>query len=79
MTAKANATPPTVTLEGEIEVIVGTGLFTAKSTAADVPPPGDGLTTVNFAIAAVARLLAGRVAFKLVAELYVVAIDAPFH
>ena len=70
---------PASTLVGSILAIVGTGLFTAKSTAADVPPPGDGLTTVNFAIAAVARLLAGRVAFKLVAELYVVAIDAPFH
>ena len=70
---------PASTLAGLILPIAGAGLFTEKSTAGDVPPPGDGLTTVNFAIAAFARLLAGSVTFKVVAELYVVAIGAPFH
>src|SRR5580704_3286186 len=70
---------PASALAGLILVIAANGLFTEKSTAEDVPPPGDGLATVNFAIVAVARLLAGSVALKFVAELYVVAIGAPFH
>ena len=69
VTVSANAALPTVPLEGEIEVIAGTGLFTGKSTPNEVPPPGDGLTTVNIAIVAVAKLLAGMVAPKFVAEL----------
>jgi hypothetical protein len=59
--------------------MAGIGLFTAKSTAEDVPPPGGAFTTVNFAIVPVARLPAGTLALKLVAEPYVVAMGAPFH
>lgn len=70
---------PASALAGLILVIAANGLFTEKSTAEDVPPPGDGLTTVNFAIVAFARLPAGSVALNVVAELYVVTIGAPFH
>jgi len=44
-----------------------------------VPPPGAGLVTVSLAIVAVVRLLAGMVAFRVVAELKVAAIGEPFH
>jgi len=78
MSSKVPADPAS-TLAGLILVIAGTGFFTEKSTAEDVPPPGEGLTTVNFAIVAVARLLAGSVLLNVVAELYVVTIGTPFH
>jgi hypothetical protein len=70
---------PASTLAGLILLIAGCGLFTEKSAAGDVPPPGDGFTTVNFAIVPFARLLAVSVTLKFVAELNVVAIGAPFH
>jgi len=37
---------PTVFESGEMELVVGTGLFTVKVWAFEVPPPGVGLTTV---------------------------------
>jgi hypothetical protein len=49
VTVSVNAAPPTVPLEGDIDVIVGVGLggvATVKVNCADVPPPGDGFTTV---------------------------------
>jgi hypothetical protein len=60
---------PAVTLVGLTLVIVGTGLSTSKSTAADVPPPGDGFTTVTWATVPFASLLAASVTLKLIAEL----------
>lgn len=39
--------PPTVALVGEMEVRVGTTLFTVKSTAPLLPPPGAGLLTTT--------------------------------
>lgn len=45
-TVKVNAAPPTLALAGESEVIAGTGLFTVRLTAEEVPPPGAGLKTV---------------------------------
>jgi hypothetical protein len=47
LTVSVKPAPPTVTPAGESEVIVGTGLFTAKGEFADVPPPGAGLVTVT--------------------------------
>lgn len=70
---------PATTLLGLTFVTAGAGLFTEKSTAADVPPPGGGFTTVKVATVAFARLLGARVMLKLVAELYVVAMGVPFH
>jgi hypothetical protein len=49
VTVSVNAEPPTVPLEGDIEVTVGAGLggvAIVKVNCADVPPPGDGFTTV---------------------------------
>jgi hypothetical protein len=70
---------PASTLAGFTLLIEGAGLFTEKSNEANAPPPGDGLTTINFAIVAFARLFAVSVAPKLVAELYMVAMGAPFN
>jgi len=70
---------PTGTVAGETEVIAGTGLFTEKLTAAEVPPPGAGLTTVTFATDPFAKSTAVTVAFRLVAEVNVVVSDVPFH
>jgi hypothetical protein len=38
---------PAVAEEGERLVIVGTGLFTAKLTEFEGPPPGDGFVTIT--------------------------------
>lgn len=54
LTVSVNAAPPAVALVGESEVIVGTGLFTVKLVAAEVPPPGAGLVTVTGKVPAVA-------------------------
>jgi len=37
---------PTVLVSGEIELVVGTGLFTVKVWAFEVPPPGAGFVTM---------------------------------
>jgi len=65
-------------LAGSILLITGVALFTEKL-AVDVPPPGPGFSTVNFATVASVNLLAGMVTLKLVAELNVEVNDAPFH
>jgi hypothetical protein len=49
-TVSVNAAPPVVALAGDIEVIVGTGLFIGSVSAPDVPPPGLGLVTVMFTV-----------------------------
>jgi hypothetical protein len=59
---------PASTLAGLTLLIAGTGLFTEKSSAGELPPPGDGFATVNFAIIPFARLLAVSVTLKFVAE-----------
>ena len=53
---------PTVTLGGESEVIVGFGLLMVKVSAFDVPPPGEGFTTVTEAVPSVTMSLAKIVA-----------------
>jgi len=58
-TVNVNAAPPAVALEGANEVILGTGLFTAKVSAPDVPPPGVGLETVTLAVPVLAISPAG--------------------
>jgi hypothetical protein len=59
VTASVNPAPPAVALEGESEVGVGAGLLMVKLRALDVPPPGEGFTTVTEAVPAVAMSLAG--------------------
>jgi len=79
VTPSRTSLDPATTLAGLTLLIVGTGLFTVKSTPGELPPPGDGFTTVSFATVPLAKLLAGIVALKLVAEIYVVARETPFH
>jgi hypothetical protein len=57
-TVRVKAAPPAVALEGEREVAVGAGLPMVKVSAFEVPPPGEGLTTVTEAVPPVAMSLA---------------------
>lgn len=45
-TVKVKAGSPAVVLTGPMVLITGTGLFTARSTELELPPPGAGLNTV---------------------------------
>ena len=60
LTARLNADPPAVALDGERLLLVGTGLeaLTLKTTAADVPPPGAVLKTVTWAVPELAMSVA---------------------
>jgi hypothetical protein len=77
LTVSVKAAPPTVALVGESEVIVGTGLFTAKGEFADVPPPGAGLVTVTFKVPADAISAAAIDAVNCVALTNVVVLGLP--
>src|SRR6266699_156094 len=61
-TVSVNAAAPTILFVGEMLVVVGTGLFTVRTCAFDVPPPGVGLNTVMLNVPAVVRSLARIVA-----------------
>lgn len=61
-----NCAEPTSFEFGEIVVRVGTGLFTVKVTALDVPPPGVGLKTVISNVPTAVISEAGIVASSLV-------------
>jgi hypothetical protein len=54
LTVSVNAAPPTVALGGVRLVIEGVGLLIVNESAADAPPPGDGLATVTLAVPALA-------------------------
>jgi hypothetical protein len=54
MIVRVCAPEPTATEAGEREVIAGTGLFTVKVAALDVPPPGVGFVTETGNVPAVA-------------------------
>jgi hypothetical protein len=47
LTVNVNAPEPALAVVGEIDVVVGTGLFTVNATEFEVPPPGAGLVTVT--------------------------------
>lgn len=68
MTVSVNAGPPAVAVAGLKVVVVGTGLFSAKVRAVDVPPPGVGLNTVTDAVPALAISVAVIAAVKRVEE-----------
>jgi hypothetical protein len=53
-TVSVNAASPTFLLAGAMLVVVGTRLFTVKTCALDVPPPGVGLVTVMLNVPPVA-------------------------
>ena len=46
-TVRVKAAPPTVALEGDSDVTVGTGLLTGKSKVFEIPPPGAGFSTLT--------------------------------
>src|SRR5204863_9190581 len=79
VTVRVKAAPPTLALEGESDVSVGAGLFTVNVCAADVPPPGAGVTTVTGTVAAVATSAAAIAAVSWVALTKVVVRAAPFQ
>src|SRR5919108_53171 len=73
------AAPPAVALVGETVVSVGMGLLTENVCAAEVPPPGAGVTTVTVAVPAAAMSAAVMAAVSWVALTTVVVREAPFH
>src|SRR5882762_5030078 len=78
-TVSVKAGPLTSALLGVRPVSVGAGLFTVNVCAAEVPPPGAGVTTVTDAVVAAARSDAGIAAVSWVALTKVVVRVAPFH
>lgn len=50
LTLRVNEAEPASALEGESDVAIGIGLFTANGSLFDVPPPGDGLITVMLSV-----------------------------
>ena len=79
LTVSVKAAPPAVTLEGESEVIAGTGLLIVNVCAAEVPPPGEGLNTTTDAVPAaeMSAALIAAVSFVLLTK--VVVRFEPFH
>ena len=73
------AAAPAVADVGESEVAVGSGLLMVKVRALDVPPPGEGFSTVTEAVPPVAMSLAGTEAVTCVLLTYVVVSPVPFH
>src|SRR5919108_211594 len=73
------AAPPAVAVVGDTDVSVGTGLLIENVCAADVPPPGVGVTTLTTALPAAAMSAAVMAAVSWVVLTNVVARGAPFH
>ena len=71
--------PPAVVLDGESEVIDGTGLLMVKLNPLDVPPPGVGFVTVTVAVPAVVISLARIDAVSCVLLTNVVVRPEPFQ
>src|SRR5438874_12776892 len=78
-TVRVNASPPANALPGDRLLRVGAGLLTEKVCAAEVTPPGAGVTTVTEAVPVAARSAAGIAAVSCVALTKVVVRAAPFH
>jgi hypothetical protein len=78
LTVRVNAAELATALEGEIELIVGTGLLMVNDTAFDVPL-GAGLVTVTVAVPAVAISAAAMAAVSCVALTKVVVLAAPLN
>src|SRR6266567_4714861 len=82
-TVRVKAAVPPVADEGDRKVIAGTGLlpgeFTVKPALLEVPPPGDGLNTVTWAVPAEAMSAALMAAWSCPPFTYVVDRFAPFQ
>jgi hypothetical protein len=78
-TVRVNDGPPSSADAGDKEEMDGAGLLIASDVAADVPPPGEGLTTVTLALPAAAMSAAVIAAVSCVAETKVVGRPEPLH
>src|SRR5206468_457004 len=78
-TVSVRPAPPTAALAGEMELTAGPALATGNACAAEVPPPGVGVTTVTLAVPAVAISAAGIAAVSWVALMTVVVRVLPFQ
>src|SRR5205823_9701287 len=79
VTVSVKAALPAAVLVGDRAARVGDELFTVNVCAAEVPPPGAGVTTVTCGVPADARSDAGIAAASWVALTNVVVRVAPFH
>jgi len=79
LTIRVNAGPPDKAPGGDREARLGVGLLMLNVSALEVPPPGAGLTTVTWAVAAVPMSLAGIAAVSCVLLTKVVVRSLPFH
>ena len=71
LSVRVNAVDPASTLEGDKDARDGAGLgagLSVKLSAAEVPPPGAGVSTVTLAVPAVPRSEAGTWACRLVLD-----------
>jgi hypothetical protein len=78
-TVSVNAAPPAIAEDGLKLDIDGTGLFTENVWAPEVPPPGDGLTTVTLVVPATAMSAAMIAAVTCVLLTNVLVRLEPFH
>jgi hypothetical protein len=76
-TVSVRVAAPAVALTGEMLVVVGTGLFTVRTCAFDVPPPGAAFTTVTLNVPATATSAAVIAAVTCVAVTKVVVRGEP--
>jgi hypothetical protein len=79
VTVSVNAAPPTVALAGLRLVIEGAGLLIMKESADDMPPPGEGFTTITLAVPADVMSAAVIAAVTIVLLTNVVVRIEPFH
>jgi hypothetical protein len=79
LTLSVNAPPPAAAVTGLKLDIEGTGFFTEKDCALEVPPPGAGLTTATLTVPAVAMSAAVMAAVTWVPLIYVVVRLDPSH
>ena len=78
-TIRVKAAPPMMAEPGVNEVIPGTAGVIVNVRTEEVPPPGEGLTTVTLAVPVEVTSPAVMAAFKLVLETKVVERALPFH
>ncbi len=79
VTVNVKAAPPAIADPGVNNVIVDTAVVIVNVRAAEVPPPGEGLSTVTLAVLTALMSAAVMAACKLVLETNVVDRVLPFH
>ena len=79
VTVNVKPVPPTTAEPGVNNVIAGTGVVIVNVRAAEVPPPGEGLSTVTLAVLTELMSAVVMAACKLVLETKVVERVLPFH